>query len=423
MDDRVSLPDKTTKERLRELARVVREYAQDPVNDEHIDVWTSVNDRRMIRPAVLVRDYPRYLINIDDEVTQSIEDPFWAGLEYDLQSRIYEWKHMRCDQVIQPEIYCPAEIRDSRFGVRASAVDTMQGVNEPYSRAVHFDRIIDSEEDLDRIRHADIEYDEETTLERAAQMQDVFDGILDVKIHGISFFHFAPWDDLLSWMGLEEGLYDFILNPGLMHKAMRKYMDVSVARAKKYEELGLVSPNNRNIPVGAGGYGYCSDLPIPDGNGIGARLADNWGDNCDQIMTSVSPQMSEEFGFDHEKEWSSLFGLNYYGCCECLSNKTTEAEQLPKLRKISMSPFARLEEGMSGLEGRVVISYKPNSIHLAKTPWDREALKNELIDACGLARKYGCSMEIVMKTLITLDGDPTRLWEWSEMAVDIAENY
>ena len=414
---------KGSKERLRELARQVRDFAQDPVNEEHKKVWAAVNDRRMIRPAVLVRDYPRYLIETGDEVRQTIEDPFWAALEYDLQSRIYEWKHMRCDQVVEAEIFCPAIILDTRFGIRNSAVDSMVGVDEAYNRAVHFDRIVDTEEDLGKISHATIEYDEKATLERLDGMRDVFGGILDVKLHGIDYFHFAPWDDLLSWMGLEEGLHDFILDPGLMHKAMRRYMDVSVARAKRYEELGLVSSNNRNVPVGAGGYGYCSGLAKPTESGIGARLCDNWGDGCDQIMTSVSPKMSEEFGFAYEKEWASLFGLNYYGCCECLSNKTAEAEKLPGLRKISMSPFADLEEGMSRLEGRVAISFKPNSIRLATTPWGREALRDELINACGLARKHGCSMEIVMKTLITLDGDPERLWEWSSMAADIASNY
>ena len=415
--------EKSNRERLRDLAKELRDYSLDPLNDEHKRVWKAVNDRKMIRPAVLVRDYPRYLISIGDEVRQSIEDPFWGAIEYDLQSRIYEWKHMRCDQVIEAEIYCPAQIVDTRFGISISAADSMLGVNDVYDRAIHYDRIIDSEEDLNKISYANIEYDEKTTLEHYDVMQDVFEGILDVKIHGIDFFHFAPWDDLLSWMGLEEGLYDFVLNPELMHKAIRRYLDVSVSRAKRYEELGLVSSNNRNIPVGAGGYGYCSDLAGPTESGIGSRLIDNWADGCDQIMTSVSPAMSREFGFDYEKEWASLFGLSYFGCCEILSNKTREAQILPNLRKISMSPFADHEDGMSKIKEQVVISLKPNPIHLATTPWDRDALRKELISACESARKYGCSMEIVMKTIITLDGDPKRLWEWSEMAIDIAMNY
>ena len=417
------MPDKKTCERLRELAKEVREYSQDPSNEQHKKIWTAVNDKKMLRPAVLVSDYPRYLIDFGDEVKQTIEDPFWAGIEYDLQSRIYEWKHMRCDQVIEAEIYCPAVIHDTRYGVRISAVDSMVGVDEVYSKAEHFDRIIDNEEDLQKITHSKIEYDEEATLKRVEQMREIFDGILGVKIHGIDYFHFAPWDDLLSWMGIEEGMYDFILNPNLMHKAVRRYIDVSIGRAKRYEELGLLSSNNRNTPVGAGGYGYCTDLAKPTESGIGARLKGNWGDSCDQIMTSVSPQMSDEFGFSYEKEWTSLFGLNYYGCCECLSNKTDGAETLPNLRKISMSPFSDLEEGIAKLGDRIVISFKPNSLYLATSPWNREALRNELIKACDLARKYRASMEIIMKTMITLDGDPKRLWEWSEMATDIVSNY
>ena len=408
--------------RLRDLAKTVKEYSLDPVNEKHRKIWTAVNDRKMIIPAVMARDYPAYLINWNDEMTTTIEAPFFREIELMLLEKIYEWKHMRCNRVIEDIVYCPVAVTDTRFGIQISAPEKMMD-HQVIDKAVHFDRIIDNEADLEKIARPEISYDEKETMERKTRMEEVFGDILRVKLQGIDHFHFAPWDDLLSWMNIEEGMYGFVENPDFMHKAVSRYVEMSIYRARRYEEMGILSSNNRNVNIAAGGYGYTTELPPPTESGIGARLKDNWGDGRDQIFTSISPAMSAEFGFAYEKQWADLFGMSYYGCCENLDHKVEEAKQLPRLRKISMSPYARAEEMMERVGSDMVISFKANSNYLAFSPWQKDLLKAELIKVCGLARKYGCSMEILMKTLIHLDGDPTRLWEWCDMATDIAANY
>ena len=412
--------------RLRELGRRVRDIAAHPDQAEHRKIWTAVNDGEMIRPAVLARDAAVHLLNVNDELTTTIRDEFLEKIEAQLLQKIYEWTHLKCHTVVEPWVLCPAAFTDTGYGIDISnpaAGSLNEQGSQELSHARHFDRIINGEEDLEMIRYPEVRHDEEETNRRRSLLEEIFDGILGVKVFGKQYFRFVPWDDLLSWMGLEEGMYDFILNPDFMHRAMERYVDAAIHQAKQYEALGLVSSNNTNLFTGNGGYGYTSLLPKPTESGAGARLQDMWGSVANQIFTSVSPDMTLEFAVNHEKRWAEMFGLNYYGCCERLDHKLDELRELPKLRKVSMSPYANIEEGMEKMGGDLIVSFKPNSNYLANPVADFDFLKNELIHVCSLARKYKCNVEVMMKTIITLQGEPQRLWQWCDMAREIVADY
>ncbi|MGE4283029.1 MAG: hypothetical protein AB7G87_04840 [Clostridia bacterium] len=412
--------------RLRELAKQVREIAELPVQQTNIKLWQSVNDLKMIRPVVYTRDYPLYLIEYGNELATTIEDPELKRFELDLLLRIYEWKYLRCDRVIEPTIKCHVVVEDSMFGIQATATvsDTSFVQGKEYNQAKHFEPQIKTEDDLALIKAPVVYYDEEATMKKFHRMQEIFDGVLDVKLFGRTDFHNVLWDDLLTWMGLNEGMYNFALEPELMHKAAEIYTDSCISRAKQYESLGILSSNNAAVNVGHNGLGFTTQLPQPTESGIGAKLSDIWGQNSDQILTSVSPAMSEEFAFDHEKKWAELFSLHSYGCCERLDHKINELKAgFSNLRKISMSPYSNLEAGMEQIGSDYVVCFKPNSNYLVGKTWDKEYLRKELINACSLARKYNCNLEMDMKTLISLNGEPQRLWEWCDMAADIVSNY
>ncbi len=414
-------------ERLRELGRKIAELAHLPEQAKHRAIWTAVNDGAMIRPAVLARDYPIYLINVNDELTPLCDDPFLRTVESDLLLRLYEWKHLRCHRVVEPYVNCQADISSSGLGVQASGPgsDEILAVEfEAVSSARHFDRIMSSEDDLAMIKTPEVRYDQANTLRRLDALNSIFSGIIGVKLHGVDYFQYVPWDDLLSWMGIEEGMYDFVLNPEFMLKAVARYTEAFISGVKRHESLGLITSNNGNFTIGAGGYGYTSLLPPPTASGMGARLKDVWGFAADQIMTSVSPEMSDEFAFTPEKQYGDLFGLLYYGCCERLDHKLDQLRTFGNLRKVSLSPFAKLEPAMEMLGGGDrVVSFKANSNYLTGTPPQYDLLRRELEEVCRLARKYKCNVEILMKTIITLRGEPERLWKWCDMASEIVADY
>ena len=424
MSERIPQKDRN---RLRELGRRLAEIAALPEQDEHRAIWRAVNDGNMIRPAVLPRDYPVYLLDVDGELSPTCDDPFLRTVEADILLKLYEWEHLRCHRVIEPYVNCQADFHDARFGIEASspgADDITTIESKEISTAKHFERILTGEEDLALIKDPEVVHNEAGTRRRLDMLNDVFAGIVDVKLHGADYFQYVPWDDLLSWMGIEEGMYDFVLNPEFMHAAMTRYTEASIMRVKRYEELGLLTSNNQAFTVGAGGYGYTSLLPPPTESGIGAKLKDVWGFVADQIMTSVSPEMSLEFAFEHERSYADLFGLNYYGCCERLDHKLEELRALPRLRKVSMSPYADIEQGMEKLGGGdIIVSFKPNSNYLTVDPPEFDLLRKELVKVCELARKHNSNIEIMMKTIITLRGDPQRLWKWCDLAMEIINDY
>ena len=413
--------------RLRELGKRLAEIAADPLQEEHRKIWTALNDGNMIRPAMLVRDYPVYLLGPEEELATVCKDPFLQAVEADILLKIYEWTHLRCHRVIENYVYCQADITDSGFGIQISSpgADEINHVeSQEIASARHFDRILTGPDDLAMIKEPVITHDEASTRRRMEVMNDIFAGILEVKLHGCDFFQYVPWDDLLSWMGIEEGMFDFVLNPDFMHQAIGHFTDMWISRVKQYEQLGLLSSNNQAHFSGAGGYGYTSLLPKPPESGIGCKLKDMWGFVADQILTSVSPEMSDEFAFEHERRYAELFGLAYYGCCERLDHKLDELRTLPNLRKVSMSPYANIEEGMEKMGGGDwIVSFKPNSNFLAVNPPEYSLLRAEIEKVCQLARKHDCNVEMIMKTLITLCGEPQRLWEWCDLAMEVVNDY
>jgi len=412
-------------ERLRELAKQVREIAEMPIQGHNRKLWTAVNDLHMIRPVIHVRDYPLYLIQFGDELTTTIEDESLKKIEQDLLLRLYEWRHLRGDRVVEPTVKCPVVYRDSGFGIEVATDDWVSFLDGgQYDKAVHYDRQITCEEDLTKIKTPVVEYDEAGTMRRYDLLQGIFDGILQVKLFGRHNFRCCPMDDIFTWMGISEGMLKLAMEPVLVHQAMERYINASIDRIRQYERLGILSSNNGFENIGNNCIGYTSDLPPATASGIGARIADIWGQSADQIMTCVSPGMTQEFCLDHEQKWAGMFTLYSYGCCERLDNKLSLlATSFPNIRKISCSPFSDLESTMEQLGDRYVISFKPNSTYLAHENAGFDYLKQEMTTALELSRKYKVNLVFNMKTLISLNGDPTRLWKWCDTANDLVAKY
>jgi len=426
------LSDKKDVTRLRELAKKVREISELPIQQYNKKLWTAVNDLRMIRPVVHTRDYPLFLLEYEDELTPIISDPFLKRIETNLLLRIYEWNHLRCDRVIEPHIDCPAVFTDSGFGISAG-----YGANAPatgsakpnsgkqiYEKSVHFDPQIFNMDDLEKIKTPVVEYNEDATLSRLNLLKEIFDGIMPVKLLGRDNFNCTTMDDVMTWTGINEGMCNLALEPELMHAIIDRYIEANIVCILQYEKLGLISSNNNFKNIGTNCPGYTSALPEPTESGIGAKLNDIWGAHADQIMTGVSPDMTQEFAFEHEKKYARMFPLLSYGCCERLDHKLDLLKSsFPNLRKVSCSPFSDLESTMEQLGKGYVISWKPNSTYLAGSKLEMELLRKEIIHACELTKKYDVNLVLNMKTIITLNDEPQRLWQWCDMAMELIRAY
>ena len=409
---------------VRELAKKVREIAELDIQEENRKLWRAVNDGKMIRPAYLTRDTKRILLAAGTtELDNRCRDPFLAAIETDLRRTLYDWKHTRGDMVVEPFYRCGCVIRNTGFGLPPAATNSLAGENETYRTAVHYDPVITCREDIEKIRIPSVSYDEEATREKLARTREVLDGILDVKLFGAHAWRNQCWDNILSWTGLQEGFELFYEDPELMHALADRMTEAFVSQVKQYEALGIISSNNTNLYAGTGGYGYTSLLPPETESGIGAKMCDIWGQVQDQILTSVSPAMTKEFAFEHEAGYAELFRMNYYGCCERLDNKLSELETLPRLRKVSCSPFSDKEQFFEKAAGRYIVSFKASNLWLCDSVLDEEKIRRELLEVLALSRKYDVSCEIIMKTIVNLNGDPSRLWRWFGIADEVIRNY
>jgi CRISPR/Cas system CSM-associated protein Csm2 small subunit len=405
---------------LKALAQEKLEISSSEKQFRNIRLWTDTNDLHMTIPPVYIDEIPWHEMNVNDELTLQTSNPYYRSIENSLRKEIYSWKHMPGNMVIKPMIECPMKINDSGFGISEDVDIVKTDVKSPVVSR-HFNIQIKSEEDIYKIKDPVITLDNDKTEENYNKLKSIFDGILEVKKTGVKGLWFTPWDNLVRWTGIAEAMMDLIDRPEYIEKLVERFVDASIVRLNQYEKLGVWASNNNNTRVGSGGYGYCSILESPDKYPLNAPLKQLWGCGNSQIFSEVSPDMHWEFSLKHELRWIERFGLSYYGCCEPLHNKTGILERIPNLRKISMSPWAKLEKVRDFAKGRYVLSCKPSPAIFAGDYWSEERAKADIINI--LKQTDGSSIEIVMKDISTVSYKPQRLWEWSRIALQTIEEY
>ena len=89
------------------------------------------------------------------------------------------------------------------------------------------------------------------------------------------------------------------------------------------------------------------------------------------------------------------------------------------LRKISMSPWADIEKGVDAIGGDSVLSIKPSPAVFARA-WSPEIVRHDLEQIVEKTR--GCSVEIVMKDISTVNRHPEHLWEWADIAISVVKS-
>ena len=412
------------REVLRELAEKIANIAALPIHNEKIKMWKKVNSLKSKRPMVwinpMIGHMPWHEMGVEDELKLNTTNEFCRKIEMEMRRTIYQWENMRVDMVVEPKIVCPLVINNSGFGIEEDVdIAKVDSDNDVYSR--HFHVQIKDEDDIQKIKMPKISYDEDATEQNFQIMLEIFGGILEVEKCGTPDFWFVPWDKLIRWLGVQEGLTALALRPKFIHKCMERLIQAYTSMLDQYEKLNLLTLNNGNYRTGTGGLGYTDELPQPDFNPKKVKAADLWGFCTAQIFTEVSPQMHEEFALNYELHWLKRFGLNYYGCCDALHRKIDMVKKIPNLRKISISPWANLEEAVSQIGDSYVISVKTNPCMLAGKSWEPEKARRDLIDI--LEKTKGCHVEIIMKDISTVCYQPQRLWEWAKIADEVTQNH
>ena len=222
---------------------------------------------------------------------------------------------------------------------------------------------------------------------------------------------------VIDLRGLGQFMYDMYDHPQELHQLMAFLRDGHLAKLDFLETNGLLSLNNDNTYVGSGGFGWTYELPRQDFNGK-VRTMDMWGFSESQETVQVSPKLFAEFVFPYQLPLAERFGLNCYGCCEPLDKRWYVVKQLPRLRRVSVSPWANIPKMAEFLEDQYIFSLKPSPTPLAMPHLDEELIRKILREAMRITRN--CRVEIVMKDNHTIGNNPQNVIRWCQIAQEEA---
>jgi hypothetical protein len=415
----MSNPEKTQPSRIdpselqtvRELARRWAECAADPANARRREAWNDLNHLRPGRPLVYIYQIPWEEL---DACRASVSHPDLAPIEEALRQRLWQWEHFPADFLLDDTWYVTPAFGDSGFGMRGAATRT-----EGYRTSAHFEPVLHSLADVEKIQDPVVTLDQAQTQRRLRVAGEVFDGIAPTALRGICRGQTSAWDKLMKWYGIDKLMIDMIEQPELVHAAIGRMTDAMLSRLDQWESLGLVTTGNGNYTIGNGGLAIYDALPGYDGEVRPARADEIWGSSMAQIFSEVSPAMHDEFALTYEKKWLSRFGPVAYGCCEPLHDKIDIIRRIPRVRRVSVSPWADTALAAERIGTDMVFSLKPNPTDVCAPRFDLEAARKALRETLAACR--GCRVEIILKDLHTLHRQPERLDAWAAMAMEEAD--
>ena len=404
---------------LRRLAERKAEIAQDPVNTERREAWYRLDAGDAPRPMVLaevagIRDAVHPLPASERECTGD-----WAlGIEAGLRQEIYQFEVLKDDHVVEPWINTGWQVSLGDYGVAAVQ---HQPTDYDGMGAKRWDPpITDLDRDFDTLSPRRPTVDRPASLEAKARLEEVFGGILPVRLRGSYWWTMGMTMTGIHLVGLEGLMLLMYDNPGGLHRLMAFLRDDHLAVAEWCEREGVLGLNNENDYIGSGSMGYTRDLPRPGANGgNGARLQDLWVLSESQETVGVGPELFEEFIFPYQLAVAERFGKCYYGCCEPVNNRWHILKRLPNLARLSVSPWADEEFLAAELGDRYVYSRKPNPSQISTGVFDEEAIRGDLRRTLTAAK--GCRLEIAMKDVHTLHDEPGRLPRWVQLAREVIE--
>lgn len=400
------------REILRGLAEQYAEIANDKRNLENEKLFRAVNGKKMIRPVVLIDEIPWNQLADQEEMKMQCAGDKERAVEWFFRNQMYRFRHFPCDMILTNYLPWGRHIKVGSFGVEIheDILAADQG-NNIVSHA-YIDQLPD-EESIEKLHAPEIIVDEDADKRDEEWLNGLIGDILPIRMTGVQYAGFyEPWDDIAMWRGAEKLLWDLIDRPEYTHQLMEKLLKVRMEHFDRLEKMNLLDA--------CGPYMHCTAGLTDDLDTTGRITRKNlWGRGAAQIFASVSPRMTEEFEIEYAKRFFEGFGLVYYGCCEPLDKKIDIVKKLPNLRKVSVTPWADVDESADKLGSDYVLAYKPNPAFVATETLDEKAIETEIRRALAACKRNGISCEFTLKDISSIHRNPENLERWAEIAMGI----
>ncbi|MDR3707638.1 MAG: hypothetical protein P4L33_05015 [Capsulimonadaceae bacterium] len=396
---------------LRGLAAEIAELAARPIETEKRRLWYDHNALKPTRPLVFCDPENGWHEIIRGEDLQCVSDEA-RGCEWQLRREIFWGRSMCDDRVIEPFWNVGHVASQTDWGLSPRRIGGENG------GSFVWDAPIKSYDQLHELRFPTVTVDWKATNEKLEQANELFCGILPVRLKNGWHWTTGLTSTLANLRGLEQLMVDMLDEPDNLHRLMAILRDGTIARLESLEQNGLLTLNNDGSYVGSGGFGWTRELPA-DGFDGHVRLRDLWCLSESQETVGVSPGMFAEFVLPYQLPIINLYGLSCYGCCEALDLRWKYIKEIPNLRRVSVSPWSDRAVMADNLQDKYVYSMKPNPADLAMDAFPEERIRETLRHDLEVTR--GCHIEVIMKDCHTIGNDPSRAVRWTQIARGEAE--
>lgn len=397
---------------LRELAEKYAAVAALPAQNEKRRLWLKLNTINMERPMILIDQIPWNEMDVDGSLICQVQDPYWRGVETEMRQTLYKWQYMPADMVVNPYICLPRPFHNSGWGISAQAENYIILEQNATSSSTEYVNQIEEPEDLEKIQMPKITLDTTREEEIIQQAHELFDGIIEFRMTGEKMMHLGIWDSIAQWMGVTNCYIELMDRPEMIHAMMEKLTQGLIRTIHQMNELELFDIYSNTC--------HCSQTFLPDMPKEGDRaLSGNaWAFGLAQLFTSVSPEITKEFEVDYMKRIFPYFGAIYYGCCDRLDDRMDYIRLLPKIRKLSCSPWSVREAFAEKMPEYCVMSNKPNPAFLASGKLNEDIVREDIRRTIAAAKNYNRSLELIQKDISTVNHNPACLWRWQEIAME-----
>lgn len=419
-------------ETLRQLARTYLEIAADPKQEARRELWRRHNALEHTRTPILCS----WLWSSNTEWNLLRDECVCTGgillfIERWLRNRIFQ-DTLGDDMVLEPWIPIRAVLHgpnDTDWGMYTESgmnpFENLWGENQTFKRdgdawqAVPF---VESSKDIyERLHPVHHRVNEEATAKRLEYLNEIFDGILPIHMDRNSIYRSTYGGCDLSealgkFIGIENIYYLVYDDPELLHELASFMQKAVLANFEEAEQAGDFQPDgtiNANV-----GMPYTAGMEDPACGQKGKLMSEQWIFTHGQEFASVSAQMHKEFLLDYQIPILSKFKYASYGCCEDLTHKIDMLRSIPNLRRIAVAPTADLEKCAEQIGTDYSICWRPSPACVTVS-FDEEAIRKQIRK--GLEESKGCIVDIMLKDIMHVDGEPSRLKRWVEIAMDEAE--
>jgi len=393
---------------VRDLARRVAEIANTPEMDAKRKRWS---DAYMLREQDRVPIWCRPTgcrVELLPETALKCTDPFLRTAENQLRWTLL-CHELGDDAIVLPYWRVPAAIECVNPPVWG--VETKRVPSTEERGAWAFDPPIKTEADLDKLVSPQWRHNESETQQRLEQAEYLLGDIIPVRFMARCPLGASLGAIASQLIGLDALMLNVALKPDMMHRLMAFLRDGVLSAMDHLEPMGVLTENNdEQIHFSECLKTSPADAPV--------KFSDLWIRTESQEFQLIGPDMWREFLLDYQMPILERYRYVSYGCCEDLTKKIDGVLSIPNLRIFVNSPWTDMATAAEKCRGRACIAWRQKATDVIFAD-DLSEVRARLEE--GLRLTQGCNRVIVLQEVMTTNGNPGRLKDWTAMAKDASE--